>query len=119
PSKDDHLALVHVGGGLTLREAFAKLRHGDGRQHHRIDPDLDERRPERQRIDDGAEHAHVVAGHPVSALGGDRHPAEDVAAADHDADLYAQFTRLSNICCDAIDNGYVDAEALASHQRFT
>ena len=40
---------------------------------------------QRQRIDDGGEHAHMVAGHPVTALGGDRHAAENVAAADHDA----------------------------------
>ena len=41
----------------------------------------------RQRVHDGRQHAHVVGGGAVHALGGAGEAAEDVAAADHDGDL--------------------------------
>jgi preprotein translocase subunit YajC len=43
----------------------------------------------RQRVHHRGQHAHVVAGDPVHAAGGQAGAAEDVAAADHQADLHA------------------------------
>ena len=72
---------------------------------------------QRQRVDDGGEHAHVVAGDAVAALRGHRHAAEDVAAADDDADLDAERPRLGNVGRDPVDHRNVDAEMLVAHQR--
>jgi hypothetical protein len=58
----------------------------------------------------------VVAGHAIAALGGHRNAAENIAAADHDADLDAQRPRLGDIGCDPVDHGNVDAEVLVAHQ---
>ncbi len=65
-----------------------------------------------------AEHAHVVAGHPVAALGGDCDTAENIAAADDDADFNAHVPRFGDIGGNAVRDRDVDAEPLASHERF-
>ena len=43
----------------------------------------------RERIHDGGQHADIVGLGALHAGGGARYAAEDVAAADHDADLHA------------------------------
>ena len=118
PAKMTTLPCIHVGGRLALREAFAKLGHGDCRQHDGIDAELDQRGAQRQRIDDGGKHAHVVAGDAVAALGGHRNAAKDVAAANDHADLDAKRPRLGDVGGDAIDDRDVYAEMLFAHQRF-
>ena len=50
---------------------------------------------EGEAVHHGREHADVVAGGPVHALGGGRQAAEDVAAADDDADLDAERVDLA------------------------
>ena len=55
-----------------------------------------QRRLQRQRVDDRGQHAHLVALHAVETLLGPGHAAEDVAAADDDAYLYAA-------CCRRLD----------------
>ena len=74
-------------------------------------PTLLERVLQRQRIQDGGEHAHVVGGGAVHALAAGRQPAPDVAAADDDRDLRRRCasTRLiwlARLC----DDGGIDAE---------
>ena len=72
----------------------------------------------RERIHDGGEHAHVIAGDAVHA--GARQPgaAEDVAAADHDRDLHPQAHDLAHLERDALEHLRVDAVVLLAHERF-
>ncbi len=44
--------------------------------------------------------------------------AEDIAAADDDADLGAGGDRVGDIPGQPVDHGHVDAVAAAAHQRF-
>src|SRR5207237_29048 len=68
-------------------------------------------------VDDRGQHAHVVARRPIHAFGAGRDAAEDIAAADDDADLDAEAANLRDICGDAGSDGGVDAERLFAHQR--
>ena len=66
------------------------------------------------RVHDRGEHAHMVAGDAVAARLGDRHAAEDVAAADHQADLDAEGHRLADLARDPVDDRLVDTEGLGT-----
>ena len=52
-------------------------------------------------VDDRGQHPHVIAGHAVDPLGGRGDAAEDVAAADDDGDLDAEFVHLDDLVGDA------------------
>ena len=54
-----------------------------------------------QAVDDGGEHAHVIAGGAIHALRAGGHAAEDVAAANDDADFDAEALNLCDVCGDA------------------
>ncbi len=49
-----------------------------------------QRRLHGQRVHHGRQHAHVIGGGAVDALGGARQTAKDIAAADDHADLRAE-----------------------------
>src|SRR5207244_10843029 len=72
-----------------------------------------------QRVDDGGEHAHVVAGRAVESTLGRGEAAEDVAAADHDRDLHAHLVHPLDLRGDRLDNFEVDAVVAAAAKRFT
>ena len=63
-------------------------------------PVLLERVLQRERVDDGREHAHVVGGRAVHAARARRQAAEDVAAADDDAGLDAERLDLADVLGD-------------------
>ena len=62
-------------------------RHRDRRQDAGVDADLLERVLQRQRVHHRRQHAHIIGAGPVEALGGAGQAAEDVAAADDEAEL--------------------------------
>ncbi len=64
----------------------------------------------------GGEHAHVVGGGAVHALGSAGEPAEDVASAHHHRDLIAAGDRFGDVAGQPVDDGDVDAIAVAAHQ---
>src|SRR5690606_5900342 len=64
-------------------------------------------------------HAHLVAGHPVHAAGGQAGATEDVAAADHQGDLGTGLAGLHHLAGDAPDHHRVDAVVLRPHQRLS
>jgi hypothetical protein len=72
---------------------------------------------EGERVHDGREHAHMVAGDAVAALAGDRHAAEDVAAAGDERHAHAECQRLADLAGDAIDHLFVNAELLIAEKR--
>jgi hypothetical protein len=73
---------------------------------------------ERERVDDGREHPHVVARDAVDALRRRRHAADDVSAPDHDRRLHAEARDLGDLVRDARDDRRLDAERLAAEERF-
>ena len=62
-------------------------RHRDRRLDAGVDAELLERILQRKRVHDGRQHAHVIGGGAIEALGRRGHAAEDVAAADDQAQL--------------------------------
>ena len=74
---------------------------------------------QRQAVDDGGEHAHVVGRGAVHALGAGREAAEQVAAADDHRDLDAEALDLGDVLGDLRRHGGVDAELLLAHEGFT
>ena len=76
---------------------LAHLVDADRRHHARVQAERLDRVLHRQRIHDGRQHAHVIAGHAVHAGARQAGAAEDVAAADHDRDLHAQAHDLADL----------------------
>ena len=64
-----------------------------------------ERVLQRQRVDHRGEHAHVVGGRAVHALGAGREAAEQVAAADDDGGLHAELLDLADVLGDLRGDG--------------
>ena len=77
-----------------------------------------ERVLQRQRVDDRRQHAHVVGGRAIHALGAGGDAAEDVAAADDDGGLDAPALDVRDLAGDLVGDGRVDAEFLLAHQGF-
>ena len=77
-----------------------------------------ERVLQRQRVDHGRQHAHVVGGRAIHAARAGGQAAEDVAAADHDRGLDAERLDLGDVLRDARRHGRIDAVGLVAHQGF-
>ena len=89
--EDHDPALLEVPHGPTADVRLGNLGHLDGghdagRLGHLLEGVL-----QRQGVDDGGEHPHVVGVGPVHAFARSRVPPPDVAAPDHDGDLGAQL----------------------------
>src|SRR6185295_18113651 len=71
---------------------------------------------QRQCIDDGGEHAHVVAGGPLhpARAGGDA--AEDIAAADDHRQLHPEIHHLADLVRDARDGLRIDTVPAAARE---
>ena len=100
-------------------EGLGHRAHLDGGGDTRRDADVLEGVLEREGVDDGREHAHVVGGGAVHALGAGRQPAEQVAAADHDRGLDAELLDFADVLGDLGGDGGIDPELLLAHQGFT
>ena len=80
--------LIHLDGGLDAHLHAALLQavgHG-------------------QRVDDGRQHAHVVGTRALHLAAAVLDAAPEVAAADHDADLYAQLDALPDHVAHSADD---------------
>ena len=72
-----------------------------------------------ERVDHRAEHSHVVGADAVHSHLGELRAANDVAAADHQADAGAHARRLSLIFVgEALDNVEIEPDALVSGECF-
>ena len=69
-----------------------------------------------ERVHHRGQHAHVVGLGAFHAGGGAGDAAEDVAAADHDADLHAHADHVADIGGDGADGVVVEAELAPAHQ---
>jgi len=115
-AEDDHLAGLHAVDGLPLGVELTDGLHADGGEHAGLDTDGGEGRAQREAVDDGGEHTHLVALHTVEALAGSREAAEDVAATDDDTYLHAHVVDFLNLCCIFAQTLLVDAVALLAHE---
>jgi hypothetical protein len=106
-----------VAHGAAANIGLAHARHGDGRLDSRVDANFFQRILYRKRVHYGRQHAHIVAGCPVEALGSPGNSAEDIAAADDQAQLMACFLSRSYFSGHAGHRFRVDAELVRPHQR--
>ena len=81
-------------------EGFKGILHGKG-VHHRC------------------QHAHIVACRALHPSGRTRHTAEDVAATDDKADLYAGANDIADFAGNSGNHLRINAVGLLAHQRFT
>ena len=79
---------------------------------------LFERVLQRQAVDDGRQHAHVVAGGAVDRKRFLARAAKDVAAADDDGHLHAQVVHFLHFAGNAVDGFGVNAESLRTLKGF-
>jgi len=91
---------------------------GDRGLHSGADPELLEGILQREAVDDGRKHAHVVAGRAIDAEGAAGKPAEDVATSDHDRELAAQIVDLLDLPSEGADSLGADTESRAPGERF-
>ncbi len=56
--------------------------------------------------------------HTIAALGGNGDAAEDVAAADDDADFHTHLPRFGYVSCNAVCDRYINSKSLAAHEGF-
>ncbi len=115
---DDYFACLHALDGLPLAVEFAYGLHADGGQHAGLDAGGRECRTQGEAVDDGGQHAHLVALDAVEAFAGAAQSAEDVASADDDAYLYAHVADFFYLCCVLGKALLVDAVLPGAHEAF-
>ena len=96
---------------------LAYRRHGERRQGARLAPGALDRRLQHQAIHHRRQHAHGIADRTRHAAPGHFHAAEDIAAADNDAELDTQRRRRHQIAGDTLDRRLIDAEAVRAGER--
>ena len=109
---------LEVADGAAADERLGDRAHLDGGHDARDDALLLERVLQREGVDDGRQHAHVVGRRAVHAAGAGRQAAEDVAAADDDGGLDAEALDLADVARDARGDRRIDAELLLAHEGF-
>ena len=71
-----------------------------------------------ERVHNGCQHAHVVGLSTLHATGSACHAAENIAAADNDADLMANGEQLLDLLGKMVGNLGVNAILAVAHQCF-
>ena len=116
-TKSDDAALLEVADRPAPDVRLGDLVHRDRAHDPGRDPGPLERVLEGQAVHHRGEHADVVAGRPVHALRGRRQAAEDVAAADDDADLDAEGVDLADLAGDECAERRIDAVRAVAEER--
>ena len=117
--KDDHAALLQVADGTAPDVRLGHRLHPDGGHHPGVHPDLLQHVLQRQGVDDGAEHAHVVGRDPVEPFPAGAGAPNDVAAAHDQGQVHAQGMHRLDLFGESLDHLEVEAEALVAGQRLT
>jgi len=109
----------HVADGAPPDERFSDGAHFDGRRDPRVDADVFQRVLQREGVDDGGEHAHVVRRRAIHAACACRQAAKQIATANHDARLYAELLNLLDVPGDLRGDRRIDPKLLFAHQGFS
>jgi hypothetical protein len=116
--REDHdPPLLEVAHRTAADVGLGDLGDRDRRLHAGERAGLLERVLQRQPVQHGGQHAHVVAGRPVHALGGAGQPTVDVAAPDDDRDLDAAIVGLLHLPRDRRDAVRIGAVVEVAHER--
>ena len=113
---DNHFTCFHTLDGFPFIVEFADRLHADGGQYTCLYACRYQCRAQCKAVDNGCQHTHLVAFDAVETFVGAAQSAEDVAAADNDADLYAHLVYFLNLCRIFGKAFLVDAVLLFSHQ---
>ena len=118
-SKDDDAALFKVAHRAAADIGLRDFVHLNGGHHTTVKPKLFDSVLERNSVDHGREHAHVIGCHTVhvDCLLGDS--AKEVATSHDDGDLTAKSMNGGYLCSDFVNKDGIDAEALARGQSFS
>src|SRR5690606_11153600 len=116
--KDHHFAALEVAHGLATVVVVGDADHGDGRHDQGGDVGAFQGITHGQGVHHGGQHAHVVTGDAIHAGGGQRRATEQVATADHQADLDTDPHQLTDFQRHTIEHLGVDTEFLGPHQGF-
>jgi len=108
--EDYDAAFFEMTFGAAADVGFGDAVHFDGAREACFATERFEGVLQREAINDGGEHAHVVGGGFLDAgiAGGELGPAENVAAADDDRDLYALLLRAVGLFGDVDDLLHAD-----------
>ena len=97
---------------------LAHLRHGQRRHGARAYAGALDRGFQHQRVHDGRQHAHRVGRRPRQPVLGNLRAAQNIAAADDDAEPDAELMRGDEVSGEAVDGRLMDAEFFRTAQGF-
>ncbi len=117
--EDDDASFFQMADGTAADVGLGDLVHLDGGHDADGDSGLLDGVLQRDGVDDGGEHSHVIGGDAVHVDGLFGDAAEEVATADDDADLAAGAGGLGDFVGDCGDEDGIDTEAAAGGQCFT
>ena len=106
---DDHPPLFQMLHRAALDEEFAHSVDFEGAHDTNFLAVAFDRVTERDTVDDGGEHSHVVALRTVEPLGGHRRTAEDVASTDDDDDLFPTVRKRNDLFSQGMEEFDVDS----------
>ena len=104
--------------GATANIGLADLVHLDSAHHAAGNIVVLEGILQGERVHNGREHAHIIGLSTLHATGSACHAAENIAAADNDADLMANGEQLLDLLGKMVGNLGVDAILAVAHQCF-
>ena len=117
PGEDHHPTLLEVAHRPAPDVGLRDLADLEGRQHPGVEAHLFQRVLKRHSVHHAGQHSHVVGGGAVHALVRRGHSPNDVAAADHDADLRPERVYLAHLLGQGPDHAGTDAEAALSGEN--
>jgi len=106
-----------VAFGAAADHRFAHLIHLDRALHAGVDANLFERVLHRQRVHHRRQHPHVIGLRAVHARCCPRHPAKDIAAANHQADFKPGVLGRLHFLGEFGDEGRINSELLPAHEH--
>ena len=116
--KDYDVALGQVVDGATTNIGLANLVHLDSAHNAARNIVMLESILKGKRVHNGCQHTHVIGLSTLHATGSTGHAAENIAAADNDADLMANGEQLLDLLGKMVGNLGVDAIVAIAHQCF-
>lgn len=106
--ENDHPVLFQMAHGSAQNERFGDLIHRNGRLHPGFNAHFFEAIHDRETVDDGGEHAHIIPGGAIDAAAGALEAAKDVSTANHHANLDPHIVDLFDLITNATEHAGID-----------